>query len=142
MEEIMCKFDTLFGLLNCCGANIDETHIIMALPAVETSDDWCDLEKNHCMFLQGIAVHEMRFLDIVKDWPGGLTFPRLLKCSGFFKLGQNAERLHGNSSILITRSGNQRLPCPLSMAGKVACGEVVIAVNGQLENPQRVYVET
>ncbi|KAF9682917.1 hypothetical protein SADUNF_Sadunf05G0157700 [Salix dunnii] len=86
MEEIMCKFDTWFGLLNCCGANIDETHIIMALPAVETSDDWCDLEKNHCMFLQGIVVHEMRFLDIVRDWPGGLTFPRLLKCSGFFKL--------------------------------------------------------
>lgn len=67
MEEIVCKFDTLFGLLNCCGANIDETRIIMALPAVETSDDWCDLEKNHCMFLQGIGLHEMRFLDIVKD---------------------------------------------------------------------------
>ena len=39
MEEIMCKFDTWFGLLNCCGANIDKKHIIMALPVVETSDD-------------------------------------------------------------------------------------------------------
>ncbi|KAJ6736146.1 hypothetical protein OIU85_018359 [Salix viminalis] len=85
MEEIMCRFDTLFGLLNCCGANIDATRIIMALPAVETSDDWCDLEKNHCMFLQGIGLQEMRFLDIVKDWSAGLTFPR--QCSGFFKLG-------------------------------------------------------
>ena len=42
----------------------------------------------------------MRLLDIVRDWPGGLIFPRLLKCSGFFKLCQNGERLHGNSNIL------------------------------------------
>jgi hypothetical protein len=78
----MCRFDTLLGFLNCCGA-IDAAHVIMTLPAVETSDDWYGRERNYSMFLQGIAVHEMRFLDIVKGWPGGLTVPRLLKCSGF-----------------------------------------------------------
>jgi hypothetical protein len=99
MEEIKCKFETLFGLPNCCGA-IDATHIIMTLPAVETSDDWCDREKNYSMFLQGIVDHEMRFLDIVTGWPGGMTVPRLLKCSGFFKLCENGERLNGNSRNL------------------------------------------
>lgn len=95
----MCRFDTLLGFLNCCGA-IDAAHVIMTLPAVETSDDWYGRERNYSMFLQGTAVHEMRFLDIVKGWPGGLTVPRLLKCSGFFELCQNGECLHGNSSIL------------------------------------------
>lgn len=95
MEEIKSKFEALFGLPNCCGA-IDATHIIMTLPAVETSDDWCDQEKNYSMFLQGIVDHEMRFLDIVTGWPGGMTVSRLLKCSGFFKLCENGERLNGS----------------------------------------------
>ncbi|KAL9394822.1 hypothetical protein Peur_014107 [Populus x canadensis] len=79
----MCRFDTLLGFLNCCGA-IDAAHVI--LPAGETSDDWYGRERNYSMLLQGIVVHEMRFLDI-----GGLTVPRLLNCSGFFELCQNGE---------------------------------------------------
>ncbi|XP_065861111.1 protein ANTAGONIST OF LIKE HETEROCHROMATIN PROTEIN 1 [Euphorbia lathyris] len=95
LEDIKSKFEILFGLPNCCGA-IDATHIIMTLPAVETSDDWCDQESNYSMFLQGIVDHEMRFLDIVTGWPGGMTVSRLLKCSGFFKRCENGERLNGN----------------------------------------------
>ncbi|XP_021612739.1 protein ANTAGONIST OF LIKE HETEROCHROMATIN PROTEIN 1 [Manihot esculenta] len=95
IESIKSKFEELFGLPNCCGA-IDATHIIMTLPAVETSDDWCDQENNYSMFLQGIVDHEMRFLNIVTGWPGGMTVSRLLKCSGFFKLCENGEWLNGN----------------------------------------------
>ncbi|XP_071724241.1 protein ANTAGONIST OF LIKE HETEROCHROMATIN PROTEIN 1 [Rutidosis leptorrhynchoides] len=95
MEEIKSKFEKSFGLPNCCGA-IDSTHIVMTLPAVETSDDWCDQEKNYSMFLQGVVDHEMRFLDIVTGWPGGMTVSRLLKCSGFYKLCEGGERLNGN----------------------------------------------
>ncbi|GKV48595.1 hypothetical protein SLEP1_g55393 [Rubroshorea leprosula] len=96
MEEIKLKFEELFGLPNCCGA-IDATHIIMTLPAVQTSDDWCDQENNYSMFLQGIVDHEMRFLDIVTGWPGGMTLSRLLKCSEFFRLCEAGERLNGNT---------------------------------------------
>ncbi|BFG43007.1 hypothetical protein CerSpe_292810 [Prunus speciosa] len=46
MEEIKSKLEEAFGLPNCCGA-IDGTHIIMTLPTVQTSDDWCDLEDNY-----------------------------------------------------------------------------------------------
>ena len=95
MEEIKSKFEASFGLLNCCGA-IDATHVIMTLPAVQTSDDWCDRENNYSMLLQGIVDHEMRFLDIVTGWPGGMTVSRLLKCTGFFKLCEAGERLNGN----------------------------------------------
>ncbi|XP_042987814.1 protein ANTAGONIST OF LIKE HETEROCHROMATIN PROTEIN 1 isoform X2 [Carya illinoinensis] len=99
MEEIKSKFEAFFGLLNCCGA-IDATHIIMTLPAVQTSDDWCDPENNYSMLLQGIVDHEMRFLDIVTGWPGGMTVSRLLKCTGFFKLCEGGERLNGNVRTL------------------------------------------
>ncbi|KAJ8749482.1 hypothetical protein K2173_025677 [Erythroxylum novogranatense] len=99
MEEIKSKFEATFGLPNCCGA-IDSTHITMTLPAVQTSDDWCDQEKNYSMFLQGIVDHEMRFLDIVTGWPGGMTVSRLLKCSGFFKLCENGKRLNGTLRTL------------------------------------------
>ncbi|KAF2325233.1 hypothetical protein GH714_025490 [Hevea brasiliensis] len=68
MEDIKSKFEELFGLQNCCGA-IDATHIIMTLPAVETSDDWL-------------------------AW--GHDVSRLLKCSGIFKLCENGERLNGS----------------------------------------------
>lgn len=95
MEEIKSNFEALFGLPNCCGA-IDATHIIMTLPAVQTSDDWCDPANNYSMFLQGVFDHEMRFLDLVTGWPGGMTMARLLKCSGFFKLCEAGERLNGN----------------------------------------------
>ena len=44
MKEIKSKFEVLFGLPNCFGA-IDATHNIMTLPAVQTSDDWCDQES-------------------------------------------------------------------------------------------------
>lgn len=95
MQEIKSGFEALYGLPNCCGA-IDATHVVMTLPAVQTSDDWCDQEKNYSMLLQGIVDHEMRFIDIVTGLPGGMTFSRLLKCSTFFKLSQNGERLNGN----------------------------------------------
>ncbi|XP_022960391.1 protein ANTAGONIST OF LIKE HETEROCHROMATIN PROTEIN 1 isoform X2 [Cucurbita moschata] len=99
LEEIKSQFEASFGLPNCCGA-IDATHIIMTLPAVQTSDDWCDTKKNYSMFLQGIVDHQMRFLDIVTGWPGGMTTSRLLKCSKFFKLCNVGERLNGNARKL------------------------------------------
>ncbi|CAL1383028.1 unnamed protein product [Linum trigynum] len=98
-EVIKTKFEELFHLPNCCGA-IDATHITMTLPAVETSDDWCDQENNYSMFLQGIVDHESRFLDIVTGWPGGMTVDRLLRCSGFYKRCQSGERLNGGLRAL------------------------------------------
>ncbi|KAK2987153.1 hypothetical protein RJ640_019713 [Escallonia rubra] len=99
LEEIKSKFEASFELPNCCGA-LDATHIVMTLPAVQTSDDWCDQEKNYSMFLQGVVDHELRFLDIVTGWPGGMTVSRLLKCSGFYRLCEGGERLNGNAKIL------------------------------------------
>lgn len=96
MEEIKSKFNSSFGFTNCCGA-MDVTHIIMTLPAVETSDDWCDQEKNISMFLQGIVDDEMRFLDIVTGWPGAMPVSILLKFSGFYKLCEGGHRLNGNT---------------------------------------------
>lgn len=99
VEEIKSKLEASFGLPNCCGA-IDTTHIIMTLPTVQTSDDWCDPQNNYSMLLQGIVDDEMRFLDIVTGWPGGMTVTRLLKFSGFFKLCESSERLNGNVKSL------------------------------------------
>lgn len=99
IEEIKSKFEEMYGLPNCCGA-IDTTHIIMTLPAVQASDDWCDQEKNYSMFLQGVFDHEMRFLNMVTGWPGGMTVSKLLKFSGFFKLCENAQILDGNPKTL------------------------------------------
>ncbi|XP_020580460.1 protein ANTAGONIST OF LIKE HETEROCHROMATIN PROTEIN 1 [Phalaenopsis equestris] len=98
MEQIKSKFETIFGLPNCCGA-IDATHIIMTLPAVESSHDWCDQESNYSMFLQVIVDHEMRFLDVVTGWPGSMTMSRLLKCSGFYKLCESGSRLNGTVKL-------------------------------------------
>lgn len=95
MEQIKSKFRESFGLPNCCGA-IDATHIIMTLPAVETSSDWCDQVNNYSMVVQGVVDDEMRFLDIVTGWPGGMNMSRILKCSGFYKLCKAGERLNGN----------------------------------------------
>ncbi|KAL5702249.1 Basic amino-acid permease [Ranunculus cassubicifolius] len=95
MEVVKSNFEDSFGLPNCCGA-IDATHIIMTLPAIETSDDWCDKANNYSMFLQVIVDDQMRFLDIVTGWPGGMTVCRMLKCSGFYKLCENRDRLNGN----------------------------------------------
>lgn len=94
MEQIKARFEAESGLPNCCGA-IDATHIIMTLPAVESSEDWCDPAKNYSMFLQGIVDDEMRFIDIVTGWPGSMMFSRLLKCSGFFKHCDAGTRLDG-----------------------------------------------
>lgn len=99
MEVIKSRLEASFGLPNCCGA-IDATHIIMTLPAVQTSDDWCDPENNYSMLLQGVVDHEMRFLDVVTGWPGGMSVSRLLKCSGFYKLCNGGERLDGNVRTL------------------------------------------
>lgn len=95
IEKIKSEFEVSFGLPNCCGA-IDATHIVMTLPAVQTSDDWCDQENNFSMFLQGIVDNEMRFLDIVTGWPGGMTVSRLLKFSGFYRLCESGDRLNGS----------------------------------------------
>ncbi|KAL5198676.1 hypothetical protein ABZP36_002188 [Zizania latifolia] len=94
MKQIKSKFEFDYGLPNCCGA-IDATHIIMTLPAVDSSEDWCDSAKNYSMFLQGIVDDEMRFIDIVTGWPGSMTFSQLLKFSGFFTLCEVGERLDG-----------------------------------------------
>lgn len=102
MEQIKFEFETVFGLPNCCGA-VDATHIIMTLPAVESSHDWCDQESNYSMFLQVIVDHEMRFLDIVTGWPGSMTMSRLLKCSGFYKLCENGKRLNGPCKLSAER---------------------------------------
>ncbi|XP_075521777.1 protein ANTAGONIST OF LIKE HETEROCHROMATIN PROTEIN 1-like isoform X1 [Primulina tabacum] len=99
MERIKSGFESSSGLPNCCGA-IDATHIVMTLPAVQTSDDWCDQENNYSMFVQGVVDSEMRFLDIVTGWPGGMPVSRLLKCSGFYKLCESGARLNGNVKVL------------------------------------------
>ncbi|KAM6541287.1 hypothetical protein CsatB_005734 [Cannabis sativa] len=99
MEEIKSKLEAEFGLPNCCGS-IDATHIIMTLPAVQTSDDWCDPENNYSMLVQGVVDHEMRFLDMVTGWPGGMSVSRVLKFSGFYKLCNSGDRLDGNSTTL------------------------------------------
>ncbi|KAG9133312.1 hypothetical protein Leryth_018639 [Lithospermum erythrorhizon] len=99
MEKIKSGFEESFGIPNCCGA-IDATHIVMTLPAVETSDAWCDQEKNYSMFLQGVVDNEMRFLDIVTGWPGGMTVSRLLKFSSLYKLCGGNDRLNGNVKFL------------------------------------------
>lgn len=98
LEEIKLKFRELYGLPNCCGA-IDSTHVVMTLPAVQNSDDWCDESNNCSMLLQGIVDHEMRFLDVVTGWPGAMTVSRLLKCSGFYKLCESGERLNQHLKV-------------------------------------------
>ncbi|KAK6164643.1 hypothetical protein DH2020_001507 [Rehmannia glutinosa] len=99
IERIKSGFEASSGLPNCCGA-IDATHIVMTLPAVQTSDDWCDQENNYSMFVQGVVDFEMRFLDIVTGWPGGLPISRLLKFSGFYKLCESGGRLNGQARTL------------------------------------------
>ncbi|KAL4587908.1 hypothetical protein LXL04_000785 [Taraxacum kok-saghyz] len=93
LQKIKSEFEKSFNLPNCCGA-IDATHIVMTLPAVQTSDDWCDQVKNYSMLVQGIVDHKSRFLDIVTGWPGGMTIPKLLKFSGFYKLCESGNRLN------------------------------------------------
>lgn len=95
LQKIKSEFESSFNLPNCCGA-IDATHIVMTLPAVQTSDDWCDQIRNYSMLVQAIVDHKSRFLDLVTGWPGGMTIPKLLKFSGFYKLCESGERLNGN----------------------------------------------
>ncbi|KAI3678888.1 hypothetical protein L6452_38192 [Arctium lappa] len=95
LQKIKSEFESSFNLPNCCGA-IDATHIVMTLPAVQTSDDWCDQIRNYSMLVQAIVDHKSRFLDLVTGWPGGMTVPKLLKFSGFYKLCESGERLNGN----------------------------------------------
>jgi hypothetical protein len=105
IEEIKANLEAVFGVPNCCGA-VDATHIIMTLPAVESSEDWCDQAKNYSMFLQGVVDDDLRFIDIVTGWPGSMTFSRLMKCSSFFKLCEAGERL--GDPVRIT-SGNAEI---------------------------------
>lgn len=99
VEEIKAVIEDSLGLPNCCGA-IDATHIIMTLPAIETSDDWCDQVKNYSMFVQGVVDDKMRFLDVVTGWPGGMSTSRMFKFSGFYKLCENNDRLNGTIRTL------------------------------------------
>ncbi|MFS8014615.1 putative harbinger transposase-derived nuclease domain-containing protein [Helianthus anomalus] len=103
LQSIKSEFEKTFNLPNCCGA-IDATHIVMTLPAVQTSDDWCDQVKNYSMLVQGIVDDKSRFLDIVTGWPGGMTIPKLLKFSGFYKLCESGQRLNGNPISLSNES--------------------------------------
>ncbi|KAK9070121.1 hypothetical protein SSX86_010521 [Deinandra increscens subsp. villosa] len=103
LQKIKSEFEKSFNLPNCCGA-IDATHIVMTLPAVQTSDDWCDQVKNYSMLVQGIVDDKSRFLDIVTGWPGGMTIPKLLKFSGFYKLCESGERLNGHPISLPNQS--------------------------------------
>ncbi|GAB2234587.1 hypothetical protein Droror1_Dr00003843 [Drosera rotundifolia] len=100
-EEIKSSFQALFGLPNCSGA-IGATHITISLPAVQISDEWRDHAKNYSMLLQGVVDHEMRFLDVVTGWPGGMSVYRMLRCSGFYKLCENGSRLSGKAQTLST----------------------------------------
>ncbi|KAL8252983.1 hypothetical protein R6Q59_036676 [Mikania micrantha] len=99
LQKIKSEFEKSFNLPNCCGA-IDATHIVMTLPAVQTSDDWCDQVKNYSMLVQGIVDEKSRFLDVVTGWPGGMTIPKLLKFSGFYKLSESGQRLNGDPRLL------------------------------------------
>ncbi|GAB2282336.1 Basic amino-acid permease [Dionaea muscipula] len=101
MEEIKSRFQASYGLPNCSGA-IGATHIAISLPAVQVSDEWRDHAKNYSMLLQGIVDHEMRFLDVVTGWPGGMPIYRMLKCCGFYKLCENGARLNGKASTIST----------------------------------------
>ncbi|XP_003561367.2 protein ANTAGONIST OF LIKE HETEROCHROMATIN PROTEIN 1-like isoform X2 [Brachypodium distachyon] len=98
MDDIKANFEVVSGLPNCCGA-IDATHIVMMLPAVESSEYWYDHANNYSMFLQGIVDHEMRFIDVVTGWPGSTTFSQLLKLSEFYKLCEAGKRLDGPAQV-------------------------------------------
>ncbi|XP_014751783.1 protein ANTAGONIST OF LIKE HETEROCHROMATIN PROTEIN 1-like [Brachypodium distachyon] len=104
MDDIKANFEVVSGLPNCCGA-IDATHILMTLPAVESSENWRDHAGNYSMILQGIFDHEMRFIDICTGWPGGMTVSQLLEFSGFYKFCEAGERLDGPSQV--SREGAQ-----------------------------------
>lgn len=93
MEKVKAGFEQ-HGLPNCCGA-VDVTHIIMTLPSVESSTDWYDREHNYSMVLQAIVDMDMRFRDILTGWPGSMNDSQLLRNSGFFRLCENGQRLHG-----------------------------------------------
>ncbi|KAF9686934.1 hypothetical protein SADUNF_Sadunf02G0041800 [Salix dunnii] len=54
--------------------------------------------KHHLKWPDSDRMEEIRCK--FESWPGGMTVPRLLKCSGFFKLCENGERLNGNSRNL------------------------------------------
>lgn len=95
MNKIKSKFEEIRGLINCCGA-IDITHIKMALPATDKSNDvWYDNENNQSMILQAIVDPEMRFLDIVTGWPGCVSDSLVLTDSNFFRLCDEGKRLNG-----------------------------------------------
>lgn len=100
MEEIKCKFENIGGLSNCCGA-VDNTHIMMTLPSVDTSNSvWLDREKNCSMVLQAIVDPNMRFRDIITGWPGSMSDEQVLRSSSFFKLAEEGKRLNGCMKIL------------------------------------------
>ena len=50
-RALKSALETGFGLPGCLGA-VEATHVVMTLPAVQTSDDWCDPKRNYSMLLQ------------------------------------------------------------------------------------------
>ncbi|XP_014752116.1 protein ANTAGONIST OF LIKE HETEROCHROMATIN PROTEIN 1 [Brachypodium distachyon] len=104
MDDIKANFEVVSGLPNCCGA-IDATHIVITLPAVESSRNWRDHAWNYSMILQGIFDHEMRFIDICTGWPGGMTVSQLLEFSRFYELCEAGECLDGPAQV--SREGAQ-----------------------------------
>ncbi|XP_050386369.1 protein ALP1-like [Argentina anserina] len=99
MEEIKSKFERIRGLPNCCGA-IDITHIMMTLPAADSSHIWLNDEKNCSMTLQAVVDPGMRFRNIVTGWPGSLSDDIVLRSSGFFKLCEEGICLNGQKMVL------------------------------------------
>ncbi|RDX76057.1 Protein ALP1-like protein [Mucuna pruriens] len=100
MEEMKCKFESIQGLSNCCGA-VDSTHIMMTLPSVDALNSvWLDHEKNCSMVLQAIVDPDLRFRDIVTGWPGSMSDEHVLRSSSFFKLAEKGKRLNGGKKTL------------------------------------------
>ncbi|KAI5083347.1 hypothetical protein GOP47_0003090 [Adiantum capillus-veneris] len=93
LDTIKARFEQL-GMPGCCGA-IDITHMVMTLPAVESSADWYDREKNYSMALQVVVDPSLRFRDILTGWPGGMNELQLIRNCAFFRLCEGRQRLQG-----------------------------------------------
>ncbi|GJT65298.1 ALP1-like protein [Tanacetum coccineum] len=95
LDALKHQFEKIGGLPNCCGA-IDTTHILMSLVTADQSTNvWCDREKNQTMTLQAIVGPDLRFRDINAGWPGRYSDEYILKESKFFEICNKCERLNG-----------------------------------------------
>lgn len=96
LAEVKDGFFRKHGFVNCCGA-VDATHVLMELPAGESSDVWVDRNHNFSMVLQAIVDTNLRFLDVCIGYPGSLSDARCLRESAFYRRCCNGERLNGES---------------------------------------------